>query len=139
MKSTLTIFCYLSILWLTFNCPSSLYYQHDTERTSTCPLTTHALLHLADMIKNMGPVWTYWAFPTERYCGRLQPAIRSRRYPFACIDNYLIQYAHLSQIKTLYGLEDELNMSPRSTNLVDRTDIYSNPACESMSFTRNKS
>ena len=60
----------------------------------------------------MGPVWAYWAFPTERYCGRLQPAIRSKRYPFANIDNYLISFAHLSQIKIIFGLERELSLRP---------------------------
>jgi hypothetical protein len=31
----------------------------------------HALLHIADAIKAMGPVWATWAFPTERACGHI--------------------------------------------------------------------
>ncbi|KAF9003707.1 hypothetical protein BDZ89DRAFT_901513, partial [Hymenopellis radicata] len=60
------------------------------------------ILHIADMIEIVGPMWAYWAFPTERYCGRLQPAIKSRHYPFASIDNYVTLSAQLSQIKVTY-------------------------------------
>ncbi|KAL1684480.1 hypothetical protein GGG16DRAFT_68216, partial [Schizophyllum commune] len=54
-----------------------LYYQHDSSRVSVCTLNIHALLHIADSIEAMGPVWTYWAFPMERFCGRMQRAVRS--------------------------------------------------------------
>ncbi|THU76673.1 hypothetical protein K435DRAFT_824523 [Dendrothele bispora CBS 962.96] len=93
-----------------------LYYQHDPDRVSVCPLTIHALLHIADTIEWCGPVWTYWAFPTERYCNRIQPAIKSRRYPFACIDEYVTDYAVLSSIKANYNLSETLRMhgEPRS-------------------------
>ncbi|TEB06227.1 hypothetical protein FA13DRAFT_1566913, partial [Coprinellus micaceus] len=53
------------------------------------------LLHIADSIEQAGPVWTSWAFPTERSCGRLLPAIRSRRHPFANLDNYVVASAQL--------------------------------------------
>jgi hypothetical protein len=33
-----------------------------------CPLTVHALLHIAPTIRAMGPVWAYWAFPMEHHC-----------------------------------------------------------------------
>lgn len=55
-----------------------LYYQLSPKRLSTCPVTVHALLHLADGIEACGPVWAYWAFPMERFCGILQPWIKSR-------------------------------------------------------------
>jgi hypothetical protein len=53
------------------------YYKHDPVRISTCPITVHALLHIASSIREMGPVWAYWAFPMERYCGDILPNIRS--------------------------------------------------------------
>ena len=31
----------------------------------------HSLLHLADGIKNLGPLWTHSCFPTESYNGNL--------------------------------------------------------------------
>ncbi|KIJ63231.1 hypothetical protein HYDPIDRAFT_59200, partial [Hydnomerulius pinastri MD-312] len=60
------------------------------------------LLHIADSIEECGPVWTSWAFPMERFCGRLQPIIKSKRYPDASIARYLINDARLSQASLIY-------------------------------------
>ncbi|KAG8746735.1 hypothetical protein FRC11_012618, partial [Ceratobasidium sp. 423] len=48
-----------------------LYYQNDPTQLLACTLPLHALLHIADDIENMGPVWAYWAFPMECFCGAL--------------------------------------------------------------------
>ncbi|KAF9471530.1 hypothetical protein BDN70DRAFT_909338 [Pholiota conissans] len=53
-----------------------LYYQYCPERISVCMLTMHGLLHIANSINACGPVWCYWAFPMEHYCGKLHPALR---------------------------------------------------------------
>ena len=89
-----------------------LYYQHKAGRLSTCPLTIHALLHIPDSIEYAGPVWTSWAFPMERFCGRLLPAFKSRRHPWPNVDNYVVASCQLSQIKLKYGLADELSLKP---------------------------
>jgi hypothetical protein len=89
-----------------------IYYQHKPERLSTCPLTIHALLHIADSIKAIGPVWCYWAFPMERFCGSLQPAIRSRRYPYASLDRYITESSQLRQIANLYDIASVLALHP---------------------------
>ncbi|KAG6806238.1 hypothetical protein H0H92_012095, partial [Tricholoma furcatifolium] len=44
----------------------------------------------------------------ERYCGKLQPAIRSRRFPFAAIDRYILEEAQLTQIMVIYDVANEL-------------------------------
>ncbi|KAJ7780776.1 hypothetical protein DFH07DRAFT_865227 [Mycena maculata] len=82
-----------------------LYYQYSPERLSTCPLTIHALLHIADGIVAAGPIWAYWAFPMERFCGRLQPCIKSRRFPFASIDGHVVAMAQLSIIKVKHTVD----------------------------------
>jgi hypothetical protein len=82
-----------------------MYYQHDTARLPLCISTIHALLHIAEDIEAMGPVWCYWAFPMERFCGSLLPAIKSRRYPFASIDGRVRDLAALNQIKMIYQPE----------------------------------
>lgn len=89
-----------------------MYYQHEPSRLSACPLTIHALLHIADGIVTAGPVWAYWAFPMERFCGLLQPAIRSRRYPYASLNRYLLDKARLEHIKLTYDLSAVLAMKP---------------------------
>ncbi|KAL1680192.1 hypothetical protein EV122DRAFT_208322 [Schizophyllum commune] len=92
-----------------------IYYQHDPRRLSACPLTIHALLHIADSIENMGPAWCYWAFPMERYCGALQPAIKSRRFPYASLDRFVVERAQLEQINAIYGTADEMALrAPRN-------------------------
>ena len=69
-------------------------------------LTVHALLHVADTIETVGPVWTWWSFPIERQCGRFQRNVKSRKHPFTNLDNYLLQQAQLKQIKVIYNLSD---------------------------------
>ena len=96
---------------------------------STCPVTIHALLHIADSIKTCGPVWCYWAFPMERYCNRLKPAIKSRRFPYAAIDRYVLEDAQLTQIKAIYNLVDELSLKPKKSDLAQ--GAYQSPYCES--------
>jgi hypothetical protein len=86
---------------------SSLYYQHKPERLPACPLTIHALLHIPDQIRWMGPCWTTWAFPIERQCGYFQRSIQSRRNPYVSMDRHLIDLSQLRQIKILYNLTDQ--------------------------------
>ena len=38
---------------------SRIYYQHMPSCVTCCPLTVHALLHIAPTIRTMGPVWAY--------------------------------------------------------------------------------
>ena len=105
------------------------YYQPDAGRMSACPVTIHALLHIADSIKACGPVWCYWAFPMERYCNRLKPAIRNRRSPYATIDRYILEDAQLTQIKAIYDLADELALQPCQRDLPP--GAYQSPYCDS--------
>jgi|ERR1700692_2115219 len=104
-----------------------MYYQYSPDRLSTCPLTIHALLHIADSIEASGPMWAYWAFPTERHCGSLTPAIRSRRFPFPSIDRYLTEVAQLRQIKMYHRLHDELSLEPPKH---DVAGMLSDPGCK---------
>jgi hypothetical protein len=108
-----------------------LYYQYSPSRLSACPLTIHALLHVVDGMEAAGPVWTYWAFPTERFCGRLLPEIRSRRHPFSNIDNFVVASAKLSQIKIMYNLDQELSLRPKKAEVLRGS--FSHPSCASMS------
>ncbi|KIJ60585.1 hypothetical protein HYDPIDRAFT_98351 [Hydnomerulius pinastri MD-312] len=86
------------------------YYQYSPDRLAVCTVTAHALLHIADSIEATGPVWTAWAFPMERFCGSLQGAIKSRRYPYASINNYVVNAARLTQLQLIYNLQHELSL-----------------------------
>ncbi|KAF7303035.1 hypothetical protein MKEN_01266800 [Mycena kentingensis (nom. inval.)] len=87
-----------------------IYYQYDPRRLSTCTLTIHALLHIPDSIEMAGPQWCYWAYPMERFCGRLQPGIRNRRFPYPSLDRHVLETARITQIGMLYNISHELSM-----------------------------
>ncbi|KDQ14851.1 hypothetical protein BOTBODRAFT_109517 [Botryobasidium botryosum FD-172 SS1] len=59
-----------------------IFYQYDATRLSACPLTIHILLHIADGIEKIGPMWVYWCFALERHCGLLQRMVTSRSRPY---------------------------------------------------------
>jgi hypothetical protein len=70
----------------------------------------HALLHIANDIRHAGPVWCYWAFAMERYCGMLANAKKSRRWPWMSINHRICDVAQLNQVKVLYHIEKELDL-----------------------------
>lgn len=88
----------------------SHYYRYNPSRLSCCTLTLHALLHIARDIRLMGPVWVYWAFAMECYCGRLSLAIKSRRFPWANLDHWIEVDALISHISAVYQLKDSDDM-----------------------------
>ena len=77
----------------------------------------------------MGPVWTYWAFPMERFCGRLQSSLRSRRDPWSNLNERVVAIARLDQIKLKYGLDDELSL--RRTRTAMPSGHFRHPRCMS--------
>ncbi|KDN38557.1 hypothetical protein RSAG8_09446, partial [Rhizoctonia solani AG-8 WAC10335] len=90
-----------------------LYFQHKAYRLPTCTSSVHGLLHIADGIEAMGPVWCYWAFPMERFCGSLLPAIKSRRHPFVNIDRRVQDLAMLYHIQQVYSIDLSLSRRRR--------------------------
>jgi hypothetical protein len=104
-----------------------IFYQHDPERVSTCPVTVHSLLHIADGIEAAGPVWTYWAFVMERYCGYLKrDGVRSRSHPYTSLNRQVLHVAQLNTTKILFNLVDSLSLVPP----VDKHGtIYKERAC----------
>lgn len=100
------------------------YYQYSPNRLSTCLLTIHALLHVADSIEAVGPAWAYWAFPMERFCGRLQRCIKSRRFPFANIDTFVVADARLKQLGLRWRITDMLKLKPiRQPSALQRYEV----------------
>ncbi|KAF5329111.1 hypothetical protein D9758_017948 [Tetrapyrgos nigripes] len=106
-----------------------LYYQYNPDRMSACPLTIHGFLHIPDQIEWIGPTWTHWSYPTERYCNRIGPAIKSRRYPWACIDGYVTDYAVLSVLIMNYDLKETLRMRGELGGRTQLTDDKYKTCC----------
>ena len=70
-------------------------------------LMVHGLLHVADTIERIGPVWAWWSFPIERQCGRLQQYITNKRHPFANLDNHITLANQFKMAKLIYNITDE--------------------------------
>ena len=85
-----------------------IFYQHDISRLSTCPFLIHALLHITNGIESAGPVWCYWAFTMEHFCGAVSQHVKNRQNPYASLDQRVRDLAQLQMVKLKYGLMDEL-------------------------------
>ncbi|KAJ7142048.1 hypothetical protein C8R43DRAFT_835232, partial [Mycena crocata] len=66
------------------------------------------LLHIPCNIRIMGPLWAYWNFPTERFCGSIVRAVTSPKHPFTSMAHRLRDVAQLNQLKLIYHLREEL-------------------------------
>ncbi|QRV91964.1 Transposase family Tnp2 protein [Ceratobasidium sp. AG-Ba] len=104
-----------------------LYYQYKADRLRACTLPIHALLHVADDIENMGPVWAYWAFPMERFNGSLAHANKNCRFVWASLDRHILEVTQLSQIKLIFGLKDALSLEEERYNIATGAHYESYP------------
>ena len=89
-----------------------IYYQFDVNRLSACPLTIHALLHVADDIEMNGPPCYNWSFVMERYCGLLVPAVKSQKHPFTALSLRQLHITRLNDIRNRYNLHEVLRDLP---------------------------
>jgi len=105
---------------------SRIFYQHMPSHVMCCPLTVHALLHIAPTIRAMGPVWAYWAFPMEHHCGEILHNIRSQWFSYASINKYVTSQAQLTHITLLYNLHEKLQLKPPTSH----DDNVCLPSCE---------
>jgi hypothetical protein len=124
MKSMLLVSLFIPVL--RFN---RLYYQYQPHRLSTCPLTLHALLHIAWGIRVAGPVWAYWAYPMERHCNMLLPSIKSRRHPYASINAFVTAMAQIDQIRLKYNCSKELTLSVYENAATNPAHFLTHDSC----------
>ncbi|KIO17587.1 hypothetical protein M407DRAFT_84835 [Tulasnella calospora MUT 4182] len=87
-----------------------IFYQYNDERLPTCLIIFHAWLHLVDMMEQSGPLWSYWTWVMERYCGLLSRAVTSRKYPYASLNRRILEIQTLHSIRSMYDLDDRLPM-----------------------------
>ncbi|KAG2045323.1 hypothetical protein BDR03DRAFT_930275 [Suillus americanus] len=70
-----------------------IYYLNDPECAGVCPITIHTLLYIADSIEETGP-----------------PIIKSKHHPDACIAQYIVEEAQLTQAALIYNMAEELSL-----------------------------
>ena len=110
------------------------YYQYRSDRLCACPITIHALLHLAHSIRMCGPVWTWWTFVMERHCNTILQSVKSRTQEYACIDQFCKRSAQLQQIISQYGLFKELSMKEAKPELSSVETVYAECKCINLSL-----
>ena len=64
----------------------------------------------------------------ERFCGTLLPAVKSRRFPYASLSNYITEVAQIKQISLIYNLEEVLAL--RARNITEETPQYAEHGCK---------
>lgn len=65
-------------------------------------------LHLVDIMEQSGPLWAYWCWAMERFCGRLTRVINSRKHPYASLNRRIHEIQTLHAIRAIYNLEEDL-------------------------------
>lgn len=124
-------YCILLYLEHSYEYGYRLYYQYQSDRLPFCTLPVHSLLHLPNYIIDSGPLWTVWSYPTERLCGFIVQLSKSKKNPYASFARRLREIAQLNQIKLLYSLHNELDLSTETSDRRrglhlngDRTSIH---------------
>ncbi|KDQ13907.1 hypothetical protein BOTBODRAFT_83514, partial [Botryobasidium botryosum FD-172 SS1] len=60
------------------------------------------LLHIPDYIAWLGPLWAYWEYALERFCGRTRKLVLSRVNPYAGLANRALIGEEISMINMRY-------------------------------------
>lgn len=64
----------------------------------------HVWLHVVDYIERTGPMWTYWCWVMERYCGHLTRSIASKKHPYGSLNRRVLDLGTLGNICDMYNL-----------------------------------
>ena len=110
-----------------------IYYQENPKRLPVCTLPIHTLLHIADCIEGWGPVWCYWSYPMERFCGHLKHGgAASKRFPYKSLDRYVFDWTVLWHLGSVYDIRDMLKLGKkqRARKKSDDDNKFEIPGCE---------
>lgn len=83
---------------------------------STCPLTIHALIHIAGSTRHCGPLSCIWEFVTERFMGKVTRNVTSRQYPFSQIAKTVKKGEQLKTVAMKFSLEEKLFQADERRN-----------------------
>ncbi|KIJ39051.1 hypothetical protein M422DRAFT_175799 [Sphaerobolus stellatus SS14] len=76
-----------------------------------CTSCIHALLHVAQDIRETGPGWINWCFGMERFCGTLLKMVKSHSKPYTSMSNFMLYKAQPAQIQLKYDLSSMLEFN----------------------------
>lgn len=93
-----------------------LYYQYDPSRVAACPLTIHALIHIANDTRNAGPLCRIWEFVTERAMGIIARSVKNKRLPFSQLAETVKLREQLKAVAIRFDMIDKLQIRRKRRN-----------------------
>ncbi|KIO21907.1 hypothetical protein M407DRAFT_79835 [Tulasnella calospora MUT 4182] len=94
-----------------------IFYQHNAPWLVACLLTIHAWIHIPDIIKKSDPLWAYWSWVMEWFCGRRSHAVSSHKWPYSSPNQQILEISTLHSIRHMYKLENPLPVYTAMYNL----------------------
>lgn len=90
----------------------AIYYRD--QELSHCRSQNHAVLHLADSIKWLGPAFVFWQYPLERLVGTLERLSSSKRHLNQSLFNSVSRYEQLQYLLRVYSNFEEYSWTHES-------------------------
>lgn len=78
-------------------------------------------------------MWTYWSWETERACGILGKAVKSKKHPFASMVNRVQEMITVNVARHMYDLQDRLPAYTAMYNSINATQFSIN-SCPGVEF-----
>ena len=125
-----------------------LYYQHKLARLPACRSVFHALLHVADCVEWLGPMWPYAQWTMERMCGLWVPKVKLKQQADRNLSLALLREAQLHCLPYAVDTQHTTDDSGPSRDMVDKlfsSDLAEDadnrqvllfPSCHSVAYNR---
>lgn len=81
-----------------------LFYDGDRNRVSVCTSQLHALLHVAENIRQLGPSFVSWQYGLERYVGQMEQRTTSKSQQGASLQNSMLMLERSRYLSRIYNI-----------------------------------
>ena len=76
-----------------------IYYQGNASQLSACRSQIHYLLHMAQNVRTLGPLFCYWQYPVERYIGQFERWATSKSQINVSLMNNIVQRENIAYLR----------------------------------------
>jgi hypothetical protein len=83
-----------------------IYYRQDFARLRVCRATIHGLLHVADCVEMLGPMWSYAQWTLERMCGLWKPMVMQESNPSRNLSIALVNLTQMHYAKFCFSFPE---------------------------------
>ena len=95
-----------------------MYYQHKLARLPACRAVLHALLHVADCVEWLGPMWSYAQWTMERMCGLWVPKVRLKQQADRNLSLALLRESQLHCLRYAVDIQRSTDGSDSSQDIL---------------------